>query len=426
MDFTRTYMAKRLKDLHRRICTLDNIEIADENARKHKSNNWGIKKHDRHKDADNVRLLESLTNLIYKTSEYSTFEIYEPKKRIIYRLPYFPDRIAHHAIMNIMEPIWVNIFIENTYSCIKNRGIHKLVKDLKKVLKNDPEGTVYCLKLDVKKFYPSIDHDVLKRILRKKIKDEELLIVLDEIIDSTDGVPIGNYLSQFFANLTLAYFDHWMKEEVKVKYYFRYADDITILSNSKEFLRTVLILIKMYFHHEVNLELKNNYQIFPVDVRGIDFVGYKFYHTHTLLRKSIKYRIFRLINKYKTNKISKESLEIRMHAYFGWLKHCDSKNLLTKIEEETGLHFSNWNGVEEKISHFYGREIRVIEVVPYSRYFRINFLYEKVSYTMISKSKGLYYLLMSNKFPTNFKIKEHVRSKENRNQSGTQENRVPW
>ena len=98
-----------------------------------------------------------------------------------------------------------------------------------------------------------------------------------------------------------------MKEEVKVKYYFRYADDITILSDSKEFLRTVLILIKMYFHHEVNLELKNNYQIFPVDSRGIDFVGYKFYHTHTLLRKSIKYRIFKLINKYKTNKISKNA-----------------------------------------------------------------------------------------------------------------------
>ena len=417
---------KRIGNIFPKVVEYENFLLADHNARKNKKHYKEIHNHDKNKEENLHKLQESVVTLTYKTSEYFIFKIYEPKEREIYKLPYYPDRIMHHALMNCLEPIWEKVFIYKSYACRKNKGIHAAVKDLKKVLRRDKEGTKYCLKLDIRKFYPSIDHDVLKRILRTKIKDEELLMVLDEIIDSTDGVPIGNYLSQFFANLTLAYFDHWMKEEVKVKYYFRYADDITILSNSKEFLRTVLILIKMYFHHEVNLELKNNYQIFPVDSRGIDFVGYKFYHTHTLLRKSIKYRIFRLINKYKTNKISKESLEIRMHAYFGWLKHCDSKNLLTKIEEETGLHFSNWNGVEEKISHFYGREIRVTEVVPYSRYFRINFLYEKVSYTMISKSKGLYYLLMSNKFPTNFKIKEHVRSKENRNQSGTQENRVPW
>ena len=136
--------------------------------------------------------------------------------------------------MNILEPIWINIFTKDTYSCIKNRGIHKLVNNLKKVLKSDPEGTKYCLKLDIKKFYPSINHDILKEIIRYKIKDEELLQVLDEIIDSAEGVPIGNYLSQFFANLYLAYFDHWIKEVLKVKYYFRYCDDITILGSNKE------------------------------------------------------------------------------------------------------------------------------------------------------------------------------------------------
>ena len=116
----------------------------------------------------------------------------------------------------------------------KNRGIHKLVNNLKKALKYDPEGTKYCLKLDIKKFYPSINHDILKEILRYKIKDEELLQVLDGIIDSAEGVPIGNYLSQFFANLYLAYFDHWIKEVLKVIYYFRYCDDITILGANKE------------------------------------------------------------------------------------------------------------------------------------------------------------------------------------------------
>lgn len=94
-----------------------------------------------------------------------------------------------------MEPIWVNTFIANTYSCIKGRGIHKLVKDMKKVLASDIEGTKYCLKLDIRKFYPSVDHDILKSIIRKKIKDKRFLVILDEIIDSTEGVPIGNYLS---------------------------------------------------------------------------------------------------------------------------------------------------------------------------------------------------------------------------------------
>lgn len=130
----------------------------------------------------------------YRTSTYKTFTIYEPKERIIFKLPFYPDRIVHHAIMNILEPIWVSIFINNTYSCIKGRGIHKAVRDIQQDLK-DIDGTKYCLKLDIKKFYPSIDHDVLKSIIRKKIKDEKLLNLLDGIIDSTDGVPIGNYLS---------------------------------------------------------------------------------------------------------------------------------------------------------------------------------------------------------------------------------------
>ena len=110
-----------------------------------------------------------------------------------------------------MEPIWVSSFVKGTYSCIKNRGIHKALKDVKHALK-DEANTQYCLKLDVRKFYPSIDHAILKQLIRKKVKDKQLLVILDEIIDSAEGVPIGNYLSQFFANLYLTYLDHWVKE----------------------------------------------------------------------------------------------------------------------------------------------------------------------------------------------------------------------
>lgn len=111
-----------------------------------------------------------------------------------------------NAVMNIMEPIWVSIFIKNTYSCIKHRGIHEALQDVREALK-DTDNTTYCLKLDIRKFYPSIDHEVLKSIIRKKIKDQKLLQLLDEIIDSAEGAPIGNYLSQFFAKM---YYSIWI------------------------------------------------------------------------------------------------------------------------------------------------------------------------------------------------------------------------
>lgn len=186
---------KRINNLYPKIYAPENIELADNKARKCKRTRYGVKKHDKNREWDNFILSLTLRNEEYKTSEYNTYTIYEPKERLIFRLPYYPDRITHHAIMNVMEPIWTKIFTRDTYSCIKNRGIHALAGKLKDDLRKDREGTRYCLKMDIKKFYPSIDHDILKMIIRKKIKDKSLLKLLDEIIDSADGVPIGNYLS---------------------------------------------------------------------------------------------------------------------------------------------------------------------------------------------------------------------------------------
>lgn len=132
-------------------------------------------------------------------------------------------------------------FISTTYSCIKGRGIHKCLKDLKCALCKHPNETTYCLKFDIKKFYPSINHRILKRIIRRKIKDKTLLKILDEIIDSANGVPIGNYLSQYFANLYLTPFDRYCKSTLKCKFYYRYADDIVILSNDKQWLHGILL-----------------------------------------------------------------------------------------------------------------------------------------------------------------------------------------
>lgn len=313
---------KRINNLYHKIISIKNLTEADKKAQKGKANQYGVKLHNKNKEANILQLHFQLKNKIFKTSAYDVFKVYEPKEREVYRLPYYPDRIVHHAIMNILEPIFVATYTADTYSCIKKRGIHAAANKLKKALK-DQLGTTYCLKLDVTKFYPSVNHVVLKQLLNRKFKDKDLLWLLFEIIDSAPGLPIGNYLSQYLANFYLSYFDHWLKEHKGVKYYFRYADDIVILHYSKSYLHAILRDIKAYLQDNLKLQVKSNYQVFPVAARGIDFVGYRFYHTHTLLRKRIKQNFASKV------KLNPDSASIP--SYLGWAKHCNAKNLTKKL-----------------------------------------------------------------------------------------------
>lgn len=316
---------KRIGNLYTKICSIENLRLADKNASKGKSWQPGVIHHRLNQESNILLIHESLINKTYKTSPYITFKVYEPKERIVYRLPYDPDRIVHHAIMNVLEPIFVSTFISQTYSCIKGKGIRGGFEDLKRALK-DVENTRYCLKLDIKKFYPSINHEVLKMILRRKIKDQDLLWLLDEIIDSAEGLPIGNYLSQYLANFYITGFDHWIKEVMGEPYYFRYADDIVILSPSKAHLHKLLAAIREYLSKELKLVVKDNYQVFPVEARGIDFLGFVFRHTHIRLRKRIKQNFARMLAK-RRNKHS-------IAAYNGWLLPANTKQLRKKLLNE--------------------------------------------------------------------------------------------
>lgn len=316
---------KRKGNLYQQICSKENLILAEKRARKGKLKKPEVIEFDKCKESKIEQLHKILMNKEYKTSAYTTFVVSDPKERIVFRLPYFPDRIVHHAVMIPLEEIFVSMFTADTYSCIKKKGIHGAFNAVKKAL-NDKANTTYCLKLDIKKFYPSVDHEILKTLVRKKIKDKDLLLLLDEIIDSADGLPIGNYLSQYLANFYLSYFDHWIKENKREKYYFRYADDIVVLSSSKVDLHRLLFDIKNYLSTNLKLTVKGNYQVFPVASRGIDFVGYKFYHTHILLRKSIKKRFAKMLAKRK----NKQSID----SYNGWTSHCNSKNLLKKLVYE--------------------------------------------------------------------------------------------
>jgi len=319
---------KRYGNLYPQVYDMDNIRTAHENARKGKSHYREVKQVDANPERYFKRIHYMLKNKAFHNSRYKVFNRFDSGKiREIYKLPYFPDRIIHHCIMQIVEPIWIKTLIPNTFACIKGRGIHKGVQKLKEALR-DEEETKYCLKCDVKKFYPSVDHSILKQIIRKKIKDPDLLWLLDEIIESAPGIPIGNYLSQHFGNLYLSEIDHVMKEEDKCKYYFRYCDDIVILHHDKGYLHILKEQLVKWLGM-LNLTLKENWQVFPVDCRSIDFLGYRFYHSYTLLRKSTATKFKRRINMIKRCYRNMKPISVisTVMSYYGWLKHANCLNL---------------------------------------------------------------------------------------------------
>lgn len=312
---------KRVGYLYEKVYDLDNLRLADVAATKGKRKQWEVIEYWRNREENIQRLHESLKNMTYKTSEYSTFNVYEPKLREISKLPFYVDRICHHALLNIIEPILTRSFTVNTYSCIVDRGIHRLYYDLKEAL-SDTGNTQYALKVDIKKYFQNVSHDVLKGLLRRKFKDEKLLWLLDEIIQSHPGLPIGSYTSGILSNFYLNWFDHWLKEEKGVKYTFRYCDDILVLDADKKFLHNLREDMQLYLWQHLKLEVKNNYRVFNVAKEGIDIVGYKLYPDYSLLRKSIKESFKKMIRENRN--------EHSIGAYGGWISHCNGVNLSRK------------------------------------------------------------------------------------------------
>jgi RNA-directed DNA polymerase len=320
---------KRCGNLYDQICAIENVRLAHERARKGKGNYSEVKMINKDPEKYFEQISRMLKEKIFINAPYEVFtRVEKGKSRDIFKLPYYPDRIIHHCVMNILEPLWIKIFIRDTFASMKNRGIHDGSNRLRGFLK-DQEGTRYCLKFDVHKFYPSIDHDILKQIVRKSIKCPDTLWLLDVVIDSAPGVPIGNYLSQYFANLYLAYFDHWAKEILGAKYYLRYCDDIVILHEDKTLLHTWRKLIDQYMGNQLNLKIKPNWQIFPVRVRGIDFLGYRFFGPYTLIRKRIAKEFKRKVARIKRygTKLPCSKIVSTTMSYHGWIKNGNGHNL---------------------------------------------------------------------------------------------------
>lgn len=327
----------RFGNIFPKVYDMDNLWEAHRNARKDKLFYAEVVMVDSNPDFYLKQIQEMLINGTYKVNpeDYSISQINDKgKDRELWKLPYFPHRIIQWAIMLQIEAVFNQVFTDFTCASIPNRGIKQAHDLITQYMKDEP-GTAYCLKMDIHHFYPSISHRVLKRLLRKKFKDPELLALLDMIIDSHPpvGIPIGSYLSQYLANFYLAYFDHWLKETLRLKYVVRYMDDLIIFSHSKAVLHWVVRKIMEYLK-TLELTLKKNWQVFPTAIRGVDFVGYRFFYGFVLLRQKSCKRFKKAMLRIRTKQDAGNMINYRewcsANSYVGWLLWCDSWRLYEK------------------------------------------------------------------------------------------------
>lgn len=323
---------RRYGNLYDKITKLDNIRLAYEKARKGKRWQNTVKKFEANLDDNLLQIQKMLIDKTYKTSPYITMVIHEPKERLIYKLPFSPDRIVQHAIMNIIEPIWESFFINESYACRKGKGIHAGSKKTMEFVRRNK----YCLKGDMAKFYPSMNHAVLYKIICRKIKDQDVLELLKNIIYSIGGetnVPIGNYTSQWMGNLYLNELDQRVKHVYKIKDYVRYCDDFLLFSNDKLLLKNILSDMEAYVNSELKLMLSKK-DIFQVS-RGVDFLGYRHFPRYILLRKSttkrIKKRLKQLPRLYKKGFVTREQYRSSLASTLGWMKWANCYNLRHKL-----------------------------------------------------------------------------------------------
>jgi len=284
--------------------------------------------------ADNLtNLYYSLANYTYKHGAYSAFTISDPKLRNIHKAT-VRDRVLHHLIYKELYPYFDKKFIYDSYSCRKNKGTHRAIKRFKyfacRVSKNNSR-TCYILKCDIKKFFASINHKILIKILKRHIEDTDIIWLIDEIISSFYstrpgvGLPLGNLTSQLFVNVYMNEFDQFVKHELKIKYYIRYADDFVVLSDDKKWLEKQIFVIQGFLFKELKLELHPDKVSIKTLASGVDFLGWVNFPYHRVLRTTTKRRMLRRIVK----SLAPETL----NSYLGLLRHGNTGKLQKEVYE---------------------------------------------------------------------------------------------
>lgn len=288
-----------------------------------------------------TNLMRKIQNGTYRLGNYYQFTIYEPKERVIKALP-FVDRIVHQwYVEEFIKPYIVPKFISTSFACLTGKGTHKAVDELQKQMKImwRNNGNFWVLKCDVKKFFNSINPNILFNIMKKHIKNKKLLeftklLIFCNLPANNIGIPIGNYTSQFFANIYLNELDYYVKRTLKIHHYVRYMDDFILLLKSKEECRKIKKLIESFLKNNLSLELNDKSRYYPSSM-GVNFCGYRIFTTHKLLRVSSKKKIKSNVKKWnklwKKNKLDFKETSLSLNSWLGHASHCNSYNLRQKI-----------------------------------------------------------------------------------------------
>lgn len=268
-----------------------------------------------------------LSNDTYEPSPYREDFIKEGiyrKERVIYKPRFYPDQVIHWAIYLQLYPILFKGLYSHTAGSIQGRGVHYGKRFVQHWVRTDHKNTKYYLKMDIRKFYPSISIPLLEEKLGRKIKDEKLLALVSKILALHDSLPIGVLLSQLFAIFFLQDLDHYIKQELKATYYMRYMDDMVVFGRNKKQLHRMRVNIEAFLI-ERQLGLKDNYQVYLFDKQPLDFMGFRFYRHKTVLRKSIMYRVTRSARRAgaKAQPTARDASSVI--SYMGWLRHTDTK-----------------------------------------------------------------------------------------------------
>lgn len=266
----------------------------------------------------------------YRPGAYTYFYITDPKKRKISVAP-FRDRVIHHALVNILEPIYEKRFIYDSYATRKNKGTHRAIARAQQFLRKNH----WFLKSDIQKYFDSVDHQILKNILQRKIKDEKFLNVLFAIIDNGGangkGLPIGNLTSQFLANVYLDVFDHFIKDQCGIKYYLRYMDDFIIFSNDKNQLKTLRNEIKLFLKGHLHLQLKEKATYINSSLNGLSFLGMRIFPKLIRIKRENLQRSLRKLRlrkkQFLNNKIDEQQWQNSFQSILEHLNIADSRSL---------------------------------------------------------------------------------------------------
>ena len=355
-------MPKKIKNMFYQKLTFNKMLEAHKRARQHKAYKDEVIKFEFNLENNLINLINNLKNKTYKLGKYFTFKVYEPKERIIQALPY-KDRIVHQwYVEEFIKPFIVPKFINTSFACLENKGTHKAVETVQhhmQIMKRNYDN-FWILKCDIKKFFYNIHPYTLFNIVKKYISDKNLLhltqiLIFNGPIDDTKvGIPIGNYTSQFFANIYLNELDQYVKRDLKIKYYTRYMDDFILILKTKKDCIKYKKLIEDFIDKNLKLELNAKSRYYPYKM-GVNFCGYRIFTTHRLLRVSSKKKIKKNIKKwnyqYHNNIIDYKYVIQSINSWLGHSSHCNSYKLQQKMLENCDFLFQNstYNVIEKNL-----------------------------------------------------------------------------